>query len=229
MARPMSEKQPKKMKKMSRWKLRDVVTFLAGAVLVGGISNQISCSGNGICPFGTNSHRDQQAAAKAKRPWAQKVELHGVGNFHKICDNLYRGQQPTAKGIAELKKLGIKTIVNLRSMHSDRDKIGYTGLSYKCIPMKAWDKPNDEDVARFLRIAVDERVGPVFVHCKHGADRTGTMCAVFRIVVQGWAKPAAVVEMTRGGFGFHGIWGNLVAYVRQLDVEKIRRLMELDN
>jgi len=29
--------------------------------------------------------------------------------------------------------------------------------------------------------------------------------------------------MTQGGFGFHGLWQNLVDYLRELDVEKLKR------
>ena len=56
--------------------------------------------------------------------WAQPIELERVPNFHKLNDALYRGAQPTKKGIENLKGLGIKTIVNLRSFHCDRDEIG---------------------------------------------------------------------------------------------------------
>ena len=222
-------KQPKKPKETSRRKLRDVVAFLAGAVLAGGISYLIYTRGHRIGPYEANTQRDQQTATQATQPWAQRLELPGVPNFHKVSDNLYRGAQPTAEGMAELKKLGIKTIVNLRAAHSDRDKIGDTGLSYEHIPMAPWSEPDDEDVARFLRIAVDERSGPVFVHCRHGADRTGTMCAAYRIAVQGWAKQEAADEMTLGGFGFHRVWDDLVDYVRKMDVEKVRRLARLDD
>jgi len=51
------------------------------------------------------------------------------------------------------------------------------------------------------------------------------MCAVYRIVVQGWTKDAAIKEMTGGGFGLHAVWQNRVEYVRQLNVEKIKGRM----
>ncbi|MCK5172282.1 MAG: dual specificity protein phosphatase family protein [Planctomycetes bacterium] len=66
--------------------------------------------------------------------------------------------------------------------------------------------------------------GPVFVHCRHGADRTGTACAVYRIAVEGWSKAEAIEEMTKGGFDFHGIYKNLVDYIEELDMDKISSL-----
>ena len=64
---------------------------------------------------------------------------------------------------------------------------------------------------------------PVLVHCQHGADRTGTMIAVYRIAVQGWSKAKAIREMTGGGFGFHPIWSNLPTWIQQLDIDLIKR------
>jgi protein tyrosine/serine phosphatase len=81
----------------------------------------------------------------------------------------------------------------------------------------------DKDVIRFLQIVTDSNCTPVFVHCQHGADRTGTMCAIYRIAVQGWSKDNAIEEMTKGGFDFHSIWKNLPNYIRKLDVEEIKR------
>ena len=49
------------------------------------------------------------------------------------------------------------------------------------------------------------------------------MCAIYRIVIQGWTKDEAIAEMTQGGFGFHSVWENLVDYLQQLDVEKLKR------
>jgi protein tyrosine/serine phosphatase len=150
------------------------------------------------------------------------LERPGLPNLHKVSEGLYRSAQPTAEGMALLKEMGIRTVVNLRSFHSDRDEIGETGLAYEHIYMKTWH-PEDEEVVRFLQIVTDPARQPVLVHCQHGADRTGTMCALYRVAVQGWSKEEAVAEMTEGPFGFHGIHANLVAYVRDLDVEAIKR------
>ena len=153
---------------------------------------------------------------------AQPIELPGVPNCHKVSQYLYRGGQPTAEGMRSLKKLGIKTIVNLRTFHSDRDETGVTGLACEHVHMQAWDG-DLEDIVRFLRIATDGTRGPVFVHCQHGADRTGVACAAYRIAVQGWSKDRAIDEMVNGGYGFHSIWGNLVTFVRRLDADYLKR------
>jgi tyrosine-protein phosphatase SIW14 len=154
--------------------------------------------------------------------WATPIEREGLPNLHKVSEELYRGAQPTAEGMQELKKMGIKTVVNLRAFHSDRDEIGDTELDYEHIRMTAWH-PEEEDLVRFLKIVTDKNQTPVFVHCMHGADRTGVMSVVYRIVIEGWTKEEAIQEMTEGGFGFHTIWKNLIRFVEDLDIEEIKQ------
>jgi protein tyrosine/serine phosphatase len=163
-------------------------------------------------------------ASETDRPelWAQPIKLDGVPNLHKVGDNLYRSAQPTAQGMKNLKKMGIETIVNLRSFNSDRNLIGNTGLGYEHLYMKAWH-PEHKEVVRFLQIVANPKRAPVLVHCQHGADRTGTMIALYRIAVQGWTKEEALREMTEGEFGFHEIWSNLPEWIQELDIEAIRK------
>jgi protein tyrosine/serine phosphatase len=88
--------------------------------------------------------------------------------------------------------------------------------------MEPWHA-NDDDVVQFLKIVADTNNLPVFVHCERGADRTGTMCAMYRIVFCGWTKPEAIREMKEGGFGFNPAWQNLVNYLEHADVEKLKQ------
>jgi protein tyrosine/serine phosphatase len=154
--------------------------------------------------------------------WAQAIRADGVPNLFKVSDDLYRSAQPTARGMQALRKLGVETVVNLRSFHSDRDEIGETGLGYEHIYMKAWH-PEEKELVRFLQIATNTKRTPVLVHCQEGADRTGLMCAVYRIAVQGWTKQQAIEEMQEGGYGFNPVWTNIGEYIDQLDVKDISR------
>ncbi len=173
-------------------------------------------------------HRDWGLAAE-ERPdaWATPMRRPGLPNLHKVSDALYRGAQPTAEGFRALKKMGVKTVINLRSHHSDADELGHTGLAYEEIPMSARHTGAD-DAVRFLKLVTDKARTPAFVHCKAGADRTGAMCALYRIAVQGWTKDEAIREMTRGGFGHHFIYRNLARFLRDLDVEDLRQKAGLD-
>lgn len=211
-----------KNRKAKLVKGRYTVVLLAGAVLFCAAAYLVKTYGQEILSLLVSNERDMEAAMASERDWAQRLELPGVENLHKVSDFLYRGAQPTKEGMQQLKELGIKTIVNLRSFHSDRAEIGDTGLSYEHIYMKTWHA-EDKEVVRFLNIVTDPNHTPVFVHCQRGADRTGTMCAIYRVAVQNWGKDEAIEEMVKGGFGFYTRWQNLIDYIRELDIEEIKQ------
>ena len=152
--------------------------------------------------------------------WAKPFEFDGLPNFFKVTDDLYRGAQPNAEGMHQLKILGIKTVINLRTFHSNKGQSEDTGLDYEHIRLKAWH-PSKEDIVRFLQIVTDRARTPIFIHCRHGADRTGVMCAIYRISICGWTKLEAVREMTMGGFGYHKFWTNLTGFIEGLDISAI--------
>ena len=119
--------------------------------------------------------------------------------------------------------MGIKTVINLRG-RSEKDTVtDAPGLDFEHIAVDPFSNLTADEVTRFLRIVRDKNRTPVFVHCHYGADRTGALVAAYRIMIQGWTKDEAIREMTRGGFGFHEAWENLVTFIRQMDVDALRQ------
>jgi protein tyrosine/serine phosphatase len=171
--------------------------------------------------------------------WAQpvgKTQLHqGLPNLFQVSPVLYRSAQPTAEGLNLLNQnlavsyglpKEIKTVVNLRNNEGDGALVIPTGVRYEQIPFDTW-QVKETDVVRFLKIVRNPNNQPVLLHCKHGADRTGMMTAIYRIVEQGWRKQDAIAEMTQGGFGYHPIWSNLIRYIEHMDVADIQRKVTL--
>ncbi len=150
--------------------------------------------------------------------------IPGLGNFAQVSDELYRGEQPTAEGFAQLKKMGIKTIINLRASYPDAKFIKGLGFYYLYIPMEANNVGDNEAIA-FLKAVSDKDFAPFFVHCQHGADRTGTMVGVYRMTVQGWPKEKVQGELSR--FGFHEIFFNLRRYLRKVDPKALQNKVDL--
>lgn len=173
-------------------------------------------------PDGPAQPTQSAPLVQSKSAWAVSVERPGCPNLHKVDENLYRGAQPTAEGFVQLKDLSVRTVINLRSFRSNRDKIGDTGLTCEHISVKAWH-PEDKDVVRFLQIVTDPKRTPIFVHCHYGSGRTGMMVTLYRVVVCGWTKEEAIKEMAEGGFGYHSVWRNLPEYLDELDVADIRK------
>ena len=124
-------------------------------------------------------------------------------NFHRVNENLYRGAQPKPGGFEKLVELGIKTVVNLRDDDSraraEEIKARAAGLRYFNLPMDDFGRPAEEKVRRVLAVINAPENQPVFVHCKRGADRTGTIVAAYRIEHDGWTSERAISEANHYG------------------------------
>ncbi|MDM8523408.1 dual specificity protein phosphatase family protein [Desulfococcaceae bacterium HSG8] len=152
--------------------------------------------------------------------WAQPIINTRVENFHKVSDRLYRSAQPTSEGMKELASNGIATIINLRRFHDDEDEAKGCEFDLKHVKMNAWNI-HDEQVVKALKLIKDSKK-PVLVHCMHGADRTGLICAMYRIIFENWPKEEALDEMVNGGYGYHSMWKNIPRYIREADTDKIK-------
>jgi hypothetical protein len=163
------------------------------------------------------------ADASAARPeeWATAVAGTTVGNLYRIEDGFYRGAQPTASGIKELSGLGVRSILDLAGGLGDARFVSGDSVKLFHVPMSAWGL-HDDLVLQALRIMADPANRPLMVHCQHGADRTGALVALYRVVVQGWTKEAAVREMNAGGYHHSFLFKNLDRYVQRADVVALR-------
>lgn len=148
---------------------------------------------------------------------AEKLKIAGVPNAGRIGDALFRGAQPSAQGLAELKKLGVTTIVDLRGNrgevqweHSQSEALG---MHFVNIPVTGWSSPADAQVAQFLKL-FDDPNQKVFVHCLFGEDRTGVMVAAYRIAAQKWTADQALIEMNAFGFHYH-LYRGMRSYIRK--------------
>jgi len=165
----------------------------------------------------------EAAAPSTARPaqWAEPVALEGVPNLHRLTPMLYRSEQPTALGMKNLEKLGIRTVINLRAFNNDDERVKGTSLRTERIRIFTWHV-GDKHVIEVMRMLKDSANGPFLIHCQHGADRTGLMSAMYRILEQGWTPDDALKELIDGGYGYHSMWKNIVNYVRSADVSRLR-------
>ena len=153
--------------------------------------------------------------------WAEPISLEGVPNLHRITASLYRSEQPTALGMKNLEKLGIRTVINLRFFNSDEDEVKGTSLRTERTKILTW-RIGDKHVIEVMKMLEKTENGPFLIHCQHGADRTGLMTAMYRILEQGWSPEEALKELTDGGFGYHSMWSNIIRYVNSADVSALK-------
>lgn len=190
-----------------------VVLFLSLAIALAGVS-----------PYYPATQADKPASsgfANQTPPTpalGQKLESPGLPNLGRVTGDLYRGGQPRSEGYDQLRKMRIDIVVNLnttkKNVEREKTEVESRGMRYVSIPWSALSLPEDDQVAEFLRLLRDNPDKKIFVHCRHGADRTGVMVAIFRIAIQGWTPEQALAEMER--FNFHGFWySHLKGYVKQ--------------
>jgi protein tyrosine phosphatase (PTP) superfamily phosphohydrolase (DUF442 family) len=135
--------------------------------------------------------------------------------FHRVDDNYLRGSQPLRGGIGTLTRLGVKTIVDLRSIYDHTDEVKETaeiaGLAYQWVPMSVWNPPTDEEASRFVSVVTDTTKGPFYVFCADGLNRTGEMTAIYRVAHDNWTVEKALDEADE--LGFNPYYYTLRSYV----------------
>jgi protein tyrosine/serine phosphatase len=135
-----------------------------------------------------------------------KVRYAELPNFHLVNSQLYRGAQPKIGGLQTLKTMGIKAIVNLRGKDEQTGSEGQEaralGLRYYNISLPGFSEPKDKEVRQVLDIINNLENQPVFVHCHHGEDRTGTIIACYRITHDGWTAAEAKKEAEKLGMSW---------------------------
>ncbi len=135
--------------------------------------------------------------------WPRSVPAaDGIPNFGEVTARLYRSAQPTGPALEALVRRGVKTIINLR-MPDDIDPAEEAfahahGIEYCSVPLHGFRAPADAEMARVLDL-IERSPGPVLVHCKRGADRTGTVIALYRMRRQGWSLDEVMAEAERYG------------------------------
>ena len=165
------------------------------------------------------------APAARNEQWAVPLTLEGVPNLHRLTDHLYRSEQPTAEGFKNLEKLGIRTVINLRYFNSDDDEAAGTNLRLHRVKILTW-RAGDDHVIEVMRMLRQKENGPFLIHCQHGADRTGLMSAMYRMLEQQWTAQEALDELIDGGYGFHSVWKNIKRYVLSADVSRLRAAVD---
>ena len=163
------------------------------------------------------------AASPSSRPgdWATPVSEAGIENLYRVETDLFRSALPTPTGFQKLEHMGVKTVLDLRGGDGDKKEAG-TSLKLFHVPMSAWGLHN-ERVLQALRIVADPQNRPLLIHCQHGADRTGAIVALYRVVYQGWSKERAIREMNEGGYHHNSFFRNLDQYVLAADVAALRK------
>jgi protein tyrosine/serine phosphatase len=151
---------------------------------------------------------------------AQDVTSHAeLPRLQQVSERLFRGAQPRKGGVQRLAELGIDTVINLRgasnTTRAEEAEVRKMGLNYFNVSLPNWGRPHDARIRRVLDIIAAAESGRVFVHCKDGLDRTGTVVALHRITHLGWKTSDALAEAQRVGMRRIQFW--MRDYVQDYD------------
>ncbi len=108
-------------------------------------------------------------------------------NFHKVDENVYRSNMPTPNRIKKYKKLGIKTILNLRGSKIDggylleKEACKETKIELINLVARSRGAPEKEMIIKANNI-FNKISFPVLIHCKSGADRAGLLSALYELL-----------------------------------------------
>jgi uncharacterized protein (TIGR01244 family) len=125
-----------------------------------------------------------------------------IRNFLQVTPDFCTGGQPRPEHFAELKKRGVKAVLNLRPptehrAEEEKTTVEAAGLKYFNIPV-SYREPKDADVDAFLEITDDPANRPMFVHCT-AAIRVGGFWLIRRVLRDGMTWEAALDEARRIG------------------------------
>jgi len=140
---------------------------------------------------------DLHAQVKSPFPWLPT-------NFDTTVNGNYRGARINSRAQLDSmrSKYGVTTIINLakdalpKRGQSEIDWSKELGMEYVSVYLGS--SPPSEKNWQMIRDLLSK--GGVYLHCAHGADRTGAIVAKYRIEVEGMAPCDAYREARRYGF-----------------------------
>lgn len=169
---------------------------------------------------------DNGSKAVQSERWATPVK-HDA-NLYRIDDKLYRSEQPVAEDGEAIVKLGIQSVINLRFFdRNDDDHLKAYSLTLLNRPLLSWSIKPKEIAEILYLIEKQQQNGAVLIHCYHGADRTGLIAGMYRIIYQGWPVEEAKAEMQHGPYGYHSIWKNIAKLFTEEKVKQVKTHLEV--
>jgi tyrosine-protein phosphatase SIW14 len=135
-------------------------------------------------------------------------------NFSQVTQGIFRGGHPDNAALDTLKGMGIISIVDLEvddliealpwQILQEVHGTGARGITLLRFPISAFEAAIspwfDKKINSILAVLADSKKKPLYVHCKHGQDRTGLVIGLERVLLEGWSPSRAYAEMLKIGF-----------------------------
>ncbi|HHB81360.1 MAG TPA: protein tyrosine phosphatase [Aliiroseovarius sp.] len=122
-------------------------------------------------------------------------------NTAQLSPDAWRGNQPDPKRIAQLKQMGIRTLLNLRGPSAfavylfEEEACAEHGLALVDHSIDAYALSSREAYLRLFEL-FDTVEKPFYMHCKSGADRSGLAAAFYLLDQQNAPIARAMGELS---------------------------------
>ncbi len=123
-------------------------------------------------------------------------EKPGIQNYVVQYDaDMYRGGEPLSeKGMKSIKAMGIKTIISVTPTKFERKYAKKYGISLVELPFEKKDGLTEADLKKYIAVFGSPENTPVYVHCRSGMHRGGTLGVAYRLHRNGWTWKDALIE-----------------------------------
>jgi uncharacterized protein (TIGR01244 family) len=131
------------------------------------------------------------AARPASAQQVTKPTVPGASNFAQLETTVACGGATTPEAVPELKKMGFKSIINLRlpteagaNVDAEAAAAKTAGINFYNIPFSG-QAPDPKVADRFLDAITTPGNEPAYIHCAAG-NRAGAMWMIKRLAVDHW-------------------------------------------
>lgn len=167
---------------------------------------------------GDDKSQSKQSTADAAAPGdLERIDTEHLPNVVKVHPRVLSGGLPDGDaGFAELRDLGVKTVISVDGMKPDVATAKKYGIRYVHLP-HGYDGIPKERVVDLAKAFLD-LPGPVYVHCHHGENRSpaaaATGCVAAGLISPGEARD--VLELAGTSEHYEGLY-DAAETVRPLD------------
>jgi protein tyrosine phosphatase (PTP) superfamily phosphohydrolase (DUF442 family) len=136
----------------------------------------------------TNSYLNSNLNSNATQHEPEPLTAAGLENLFRLSDRLFSGGSPEGEqGFAELKRLGVKTVISVDGARPDFATAKKFGLRYVHLPV-GYDGIHRERILELAR-ATRDLPGAVYIHCHHGKHRGPAAVAVVQLCLDSTLTP----------------------------------------
>jgi uncharacterized protein (TIGR01244 family) len=128
-----------------------------------------------------------------------KPTVPGASNFAKLETTVACGGATTPEAVPEIKKMGFKSIINLRlpteagaNVDAEAAAAKAAGINFYSIPFSG-QSPDPKVADKFLDTITAPGNEPAYIHCAAG-NRAGAMWMIKRLAVDHWDTERAYTE-----------------------------------